>query len=197
MMTGCLQATTVVGSISANAGHLVTNGKLAGIRLGMSYNDLKLRRPSVRPALYVGVFEQLGSDTIWYHLDPMPREPDFDDESAGTASGSATVVAVELRRVLPGDSVAKRQWQADVKRIAHIAQVTFECFTIPRDQGTLVALASRENAWVGILQRPEVTMRGSNGAFVYPPSNSIFASSDPTLFVPADSPRHHEECPAP
>lgn len=195
VLGSCARSPDHPTDLAALAGALASGGRIERVFLGMTFGELRRKRPAVRGAPYVGAFEKLNGDTIWYHLDPRPGDPNFNDASSHRPEPFALIRAIEARHSAKTNAEAHQYWTESIQRVGEKSKVKVQCFWFERDGGTLVALGSRGSDWVAVMRRNEVRMGSVAQPFVFPPAISLFVSSDLHLIVPRGAVRRKETCP--
>lgn len=133
---------------------------LSEVRLGMTVAQLRTIRPRIVSAPFAGARETIGSDTVWYLLDPpTPRERDPGRDQLAQLP-EARVVGVASSRVVrtvqSGDSLA-RDW------VSRLGTPT-ECFRHHyRDVTNDVAVFRQQQRGVYVTRRPPSTFARDSG----------------------------------
>ena len=178
---------------------------LDSVSLGMGARALQSARPDVGLMPYLGMYEALDADTVYYHF-PGGAPADVLDETridGRAAAGGAPLLAVELYTRYPSTAVADSVWASRAALLAHTDAVgrvkadSAVCFSYMN--GTVPGLAMLLKVgedWVGVVRYAEIQESDISGTWTRQAVVRSLLTRDPAIFIPEVLKRTIMPCPS-
>jgi hypothetical protein len=174
---------------------------LSGVRLGITFDELKQVRPQVTPAPYVGALEVVSGDTVAYRFDRTPdegRPTDVILRERISFSGASRLMAVEASKIVATNGDAQQVWVARARQLRlRLPHEVVSCFDyLHGDIPSRAATVQGAKVTAGVIAYPERVFRGVTGHLRIAPRVRTFVTSDIALLIPAGAVRTTRDCPS-